>query len=146
MNIGVSYVIFSLDAYNKVGIDSLLGYVIESPQPNIVPIKVPGPFSFIVNIMLIGLEENEGCNLRFLIKKENEVVVDTGDLQIQPGKSIEINYIPKEFKSRFINFKLYDVHFQNEGEHTYTVLINGEIKKSDKFGVFQIPRGDTHEQ
>ncbi|MBT2696335.1 hypothetical protein J7E79_02650 [Bacillus sp. ISL-40] len=146
MSIEVSYVVFSLDAYNKVGIDSLLGYVIESPQPNIAPVNVPGPFTFIVNIMLIGLEENEGCSLRFIIGKENELVIDTGEMVVPAGQNIEDNHIPKELKPRFINFKLYDVPFQSEGEHTYNVIINGDVKKIGKFGVFQIPRGDINGQ
>lgn len=146
MAIKVSYVVFSLDAYNKAGINSLLGYVIESPLPNILPITVPGPFTFIVNIMLIGLEENEGCKLRFVIGKDGELIFETGELDIHPGQNIDLEYIPKEYKPRFINFKLNDVPFRSEGEHTYNVIINEEVIKIGKFGVFQIPRGEENGQ
>lgn len=141
MAIDVEYVIFSLDAYNKHKINSLFGYVIESPLVNFALPFIPGKFNFVVSVMLIGLGETEGCNMRFIIDKDGTPIADTGNLEVKPERQETHSYIPKEFTPRFLSFKLANIDFQNEGGHSYTVMINDTIKKTGKIGVFQIPRG-----
>ncbi|MED4057447.1 hypothetical protein P4654_25425 [Niallia taxi] len=106
---------------------------ISNPLLAMIPLYVPGTFSFSVVFSVTGITIDQDNSIRILFKGPNESeapLVDTGDALIPKGAldtPIDTRDVPIEFKGMMFNLDFRNINLKYEGIYTSIVYINGDL-------------------
>lgn len=100
---------------------------INNPLNIFRPPFVPSTFSFSIVFGILGLDITEDLSLvRLIFKKQDEVVIDTGNLEIKQEKDPNLTVLPMEARGLMANLDFRNVILRSEGMYETDIYLNGE--------------------
>jgi hypothetical protein len=124
----ISSFVYCEDAKQEMSNQGIKMHV-TNPFASLLPMFIPGSFSFSVCIGIAGITPDREHTLRYIFKQSegsSEPLIDTGDIKFAMNTDPSLSLVPFEYQGAVLSMDFKNVVFRMNGEYVSDIYINGE--------------------
>ncbi|MCI1778098.1 MAG: hypothetical protein LKI04_29195 [Paenibacillus lautus] len=103
---------------------------VSNPFASLLPMFVPGSFSFSVCIGIAGINPEKEHTLRYIFRptdNSSAPLIDTGELKFFMSNDPGLSFVPIDYQGAVLSMDFKNTVFRKNGEYVSDIYINGEL-------------------